>query len=106
MAKKRRIRLGLGSKAMRRVRRNRADSSPSIKISAVRRPHAVIAGMGQWGQQAAAHLLNRVIFAGGRITVIVQRQYANHFETAKPSLKEWADCGSVKEKLDKLRESG
>jgi hypothetical protein len=66
-------------------------------------PHLIIAGSGQWGQQAIDHALHRAVLEGGRVTVIVPRRYQHQFETAAPTFAGWAGSPSVATKLAELK---
>ena len=72
----------------------------------VERDHIVIAGPGQWGQQAADHLLNRAVVSGGEITFIVPRRNEQAFQSDAPTYKAWSNYPSVKDCIDALKLSG
>lgn len=84
------------------MRNNDANHKTQIE----QRSHVVIAGPGQWGQQAVDHLLHRVVAHGGRITVIVPRRSEDQFRTYPPSYRAWSHYKSVQACLDDLRKGG
>ena len=69
-------------------------------------PHLIVAGPGQWGQQAIWLGIIRALAGGGRVTVIVPRRYQHQFENVAPSFKDWGDSPSVAARLAELQRQG